>query len=229
LPSKTSNYKKFAKIYQSGTIFIQASEFTLNLPMDFIKRKTTSIKHGVKDIHTKKPYLELIAAALTIPVLLTVIILNVNNLKGADDKKDSETEKTQTIVITQPAGINEGSKEKEVIVTKEACKPGIGDVEISSPEENEEITENPVEVNIDYEANGYCAVVWSYRVNGGGWSSYDDSAISLFNLTNGAVKLELRVKSVVDSSSKNITRNFTYTGASNTPTITPTLTPTPTQ
>lgn len=195
--------------------------------MEFIKRKTTSIKRGVKDIHTKKPYLELIAAALTIPVLATVIILNVNNLKGSD-AKEPEDDKNQTIVITQPSN-NDDESEKEVIVTKEACKAGIGDVEIATPEENEEVSENPVEISINYDANGYCAVVWSYRVNGGSWSSYDDSTISLYNLSNGDVKLELRVKSIVDSSQENLTRNFTYSGASQTPTVSPTATPTPTQ
>lgn len=196
--------------------------------MDFIKKKTNSIKHGVKEFHTKKPHLEFFAAALTVPVLITVLLLNLNNLKGNKEPKIEEASKTQTIVITQPSSNQAEAKEKEVVVTKEACKPGIGNVEISSPEEGQNITDNPVEININYDANGYCAVVWSYRVNGGGWSSYDDSAISLYNLANGSVKLELRVKSVVDSSQENLTRNFTYSGASNTPTITPTLTPTPT-
>lgn len=194
--------------------------------MEIIKNKLNNLKRGVKDIHTKKPYLELIAAALTIPVLVTVIVLNVNNLKGEADSKEPEKEAKQTIVITQPSS---NDKEKEVVVTREACEPGIGEVSISTPEESETVTDNPVMVGIDYEAGDYCAVVWSYRVNGGAWSSYDDTSISLYNLTPGNVKLDLRVKSVVNSDNESLSRNFNYNGAENSPTPSSTLTPTPAQ
>lgn len=198
--------------------------------MEFIKQKTTSIKRGLKDIHTKKPYLEFFAAILTLPVLVTVIVLNVNNLRSDANGKEtkSDSEKSQTIVITQPSS-NESVNEKEVIVTKEACEPGIGKISIASPDENETVTDNPVMIDVDYEAGDYCAVVWSYRVNGGTWSSYDDTSISLYNLPNGNVKLDLRVKSVVNSDSESLSRNFVYNGATQTPTPSPTLTPTPTQ
>lgn len=198
--------------------------------MEIIKNKLRSVKHGLKDIHTKKPYLELIAAALTIPVLITVFALNVDNLKGNKDAKVEDNSKTQTIVITQPANDSKTEpKEKEVVVTKEACEPGIGDISIATPSENETVTDNPVLVDIDYEQGKYCEVVWSYKVNAGAWSSYDDTSISLYNLSDGNVKLELRVKSVVNSDQKTLTRNFTYSGAASTPTVSPSLTPTPTQ
>lgn len=192
--------------------------------MENFKRKIKSIKRGLKGIHTKKPYLELIAAALTIPVLLTVIILNLNNLKG--NNKAAESNKTQTIVIAQPS-----QGEKEVVVTKESCKPGIGNISIASPDEGDSVSDNPVNVDINYDANGYCNVVWSYRVNGGTWSSYDDRSIALSNLSNGNVKFDLRVKSVVNSDQKQLSRNFTYNGTATsiTPTASPTLTPTPSQ
>jgi hypothetical protein len=154
-----------------------------------------------------------------VPVLLTVIILNFNNLKGADAAKESP--KSETIVITQPAT---NTETKEVVVTKPACEPGIGDISISYPDEGEEISENPVMVDVDYNANGKCEVVWSYRINGGNWSSYDDRSIALYNLQNEDIKLELRVKSVVNSDQKTLTRRFTYKGAAS---ATPTSTPTP--
>ncbi len=195
--------------------------------MENVKKSWSRFKKSVKEFHTKKPHIEFFTALLTIPVLLTVIILNLNNLKGGNNNK--EESKNETIVITQGAGGNE--KEKEIIITKEACEPGIGEVSIASPEENEEITDNPVNIDISYNAGDYCNVVWSYRVNGGAWSSYDDRSIALSNLSNGPIKFELRVKSVVNSEQQNLTRNFEYAGetisTTTTPTPTITITPTP--
>lgn len=179
----------------------------------------SNIKRQLREFHTKKPQLEFFTALLTIPVLLTVIILNLNNLK-ADDKK--EAPKSETIIITQPA-----FKEKEVIVTKEACKPGIGTISIEDPSENEETEDNPVLVDILYDDEEYCNVVWSYRINNGRYSDYDDRSIALYNLPNGNIKFDLRVKSVVNNDQKTLTRNFTYSG-SLTPTPVPTSTPIPT-
>lgn len=182
-----------------------------------------SIKKQIKEFHTKKPHIEFFTALLTIPVLLTVIILNLNNLRS-DNKKD--TGENKTIVITQPA-----AQEKEVIITKEACKAGIGDISIDNPNEGDLISDNPVMIDINYDAGDYCEAVWSYRINNGTWSSYDDRSIALYNLQNGNIRLELRVKSVVNSQQKTLTRNFVYSGAEITPTTTPTnaptLTPTP--
>lgn len=206
--------------------------------MDLIKKKLISTKRGLKEIHTKKPQIEFFTALLTIPVLLTVIILNINNLKGNSNNK-AETEKPQTIVITQPSdsgssnnssntGNANNEKKEEVVITKEVCEPGLGDISIATPEENTEVSDNPVNIEIEYDQNGYCAAVWSYRVNGGAWSSYDDTSISLFNLAPGNVKLDLRVKSLVNSDTKSLSRNFKYSGnITNSPTTTITPTPIP--
>ncbi|EKD86177.1 MAG: hypothetical protein ACD_37C00429G0002 [uncultured bacterium] len=187
--------------------------------MESIKRNWKSFKRSAREFHTKKPQLEFFTALLTIPVLLTVIILNLNNLK-ANDKK--EAPKSETIVITQQA-----AKEKEVIVTKEACKAGIGQISISDPSENDKLEDNPVTIDISYEQGDYCAVVWSYRINNGRYSDYDDRSIALYNLPNGNIKFDLRVKSVVNNDQKTLTRNFIYSGSS-TPTPTPFLTMSPT-
>lgn len=185
--------------------------------MEGIRHSWMRLKRSIKEFHTKKPHIEFFTALLTIPVLLTVIILNLNNLKGNEEK---EAPKNETIVITQAQ-----PQEKEVIVTKEACKAGIGEISISSPDENENVSDNPLMVDIDYDAGDFCAVVWSYRINGGSWSSYDDRSIALYNLSNGNIKLELRVKSVVGTSQKTLTRNFVYSGAQVTETPTPTAIP----
>lgn len=195
--------------------------------MNTFNHHLKNFKRGIKQFHTKKPHIEFFTALLTVPVLLTVIILNINNLKGSNSNKNmsSESNKTQTIVVTQPTGSNE----KEVVITKEACKPGIGNITIASPDEGDTINDNPVNVDINYVANGYCNVVWSYRVNGGSWSSYDDRSIALYNLSSGNTKFDLRVKSVVNSDQQNLSRNFTYTGANTSiaPSVTPSITSTP--
>lgn len=181
----------------------------------------SALKKQLKEIHTKKPHLEFFTALLTIPVLLTVIILNYNNLKGASSPK--ETPKSETIVITQAAPEKET---KEVVVTKEACKAEIGNASISAPDEGENVSDNPVMVDISYDDDTYCQLVWSYRINGGSWSSYDDRSIALYNLSNGDVKLEVRIKSTANSETKTLTRRFTYSGASS---PTTTTSPTPSQ
>lgn len=180
----------------------------------------SALKKQVKEIHTKKPHIEFFTALLTVPVLLTVIILNLNNLKGANSTK--ETPKSETIVITQ--GPPE-EKTKEIIINKEACKAGVGDVSIVSPDESENVSDNPVAVDISYDENIYCQVIWSYRVNGGTWSSYDDRSVALYNLSNGDVKLEVRIKSTVNNEIKSLTRRFTYSGSTS-PTPTQGITPT---
>lgn len=187
--------------------------------MNGITRRWNNFKRSVKEFHTKKPHLEFFTALLTIPVLLTVIILNLNNLR----QEDKKTDEPRQVIVTQIPNTT------QTIVTKATCEPGIGDISIESPDENEEVSDNPVNVDINYDAGEFCSVVWSYRVNNGGWSNYDDRSIALYNLPNGNVKFELRVKSVVNNQQKNLTRNFVYSGAKNSPTPSLTLTPTPQQ
>jgi len=187
------------------------------------------IKKNLKEFHTKKPYIEFFTALLTVPVLLTVIFLNVNNIRGSNTKPaETKPDEKQTIVITQPESKN--TTEKEIVVTKEACEPGIGDVSIVSPEEGENLSDNPVFVDIDYNANGKCNIVWSYRINNGDWSNFDDRSIALYNLESGDVKMELRVKSVVNSDTDTLTRRFIYSGITNiSPSNSASITPAPTQ
>lgn len=184
--------------------------------MDIFKK----FKKEIKEFHTKKPHIEFFTALLTVPVLLTVIILNLNNLKE-EDKKDPAP---APIVINQtPNSTNKDAEPKEIIVTKVACEEGIGDISISNPDENEAVSDNPLNVDIDYDAGEFCNVVWSYRINNGNWSSYDDRSIALYNLPTGDVRFELRVKSVVGNDTKTLTRRFTYSGD-----VQDSVTPTPT-
>ena len=190
------------------------------------KKKNKSRLKIIKDFPNKKPYIEFFTALLTVPMLITVIYLNVDKISGEEaDPADTKDDSKQTVIITQPA--EEKIKEKEVVVTKEACEPGIGEVTISSPTEGENVTGNPVFVDIDYDSKGYCNIIWSYRINGEDWSSYDDRSISLYNLQNGNVKLDIRVKSVVNSDQETFSRIFKYNGSTSSPTPTTLLTPTP--
>lgn len=89
---------------------------------------------------------------------------------------------------------------------------GLGTATITSPDENDIVTENPVTVDISYDDKRYCAAAWSYRINGGSWSGYDDRSVALYNLPQGTIKFELRVKSIAGGDTKTVTRNFTYKG-----------------
>jgi hypothetical protein len=164
----------------------------------------------------RKQYIEFFTAILSIPVLLTVIVLNLNTLR--DKGKDTPTENVpvREVVITQP----DTGKERVVTVTSEPCVEEIGPISIDSPDEGERVTDNPVQVSITYKKGKYCAVVWSYRINGGRWSEYDDNSIALFNPPKGEIRFELRVKSIASGDQKTISRNFTYAGNSVVPTDT---------
>lgn len=174
---------------------------------NFLKRFLTSYRK----IPDKKPYIEFVTAILSIPVLLTVILLNLNTLTGNKDKKETKDTNTppQTVVITAPAANNPNPVTSE---DDEECTPEIGPIEITAPEDGEIVTDNPVFVSVRYEQGEYCSVVWSYRINGGRWSDYDDRSIALYNPPPGNIRFELRVKSIVGEDSRTLTRNFTYQG-----------------
>lgn len=167
----------------------------------------------------KKQYIELVTATLTVPVLATAIVLNFNNLKPKDTTPTPTPTNTvqERIVYVSP----QEKTEKTTAVVNNECKKELAPLEIASPTENEIVTDNPVMIDIDYTQGEYCAAVWSYRINDGKWSDYDDKSIALYNLPKGSVRFELRLKSIVTGQQKSYTRTFTYDGAS------PVLTDTP--
>lgn len=187
------------------------------------------VRAAIAQLPGKKQYFELITAVLTIPVLLTVIILNVHSLKAKETEVKNakiEPEKVNQIVVRVPT--EKADKSPTQTQQNEACKKEIGPIEINTPSENETITDNPVSISVSYDDDTYCSVVWSYKVNEGKWSEYDDKSIALYNLASGTVRLELRVKSVVTKEEKRLTRTFVYK-PEETPTPTATATnPSPT-
>lgn len=213
--------------------------------MEKVATLSKKILLSTKNIHDKKPYIEFFTAILSVPVLITVIMLNINNLKSTNKSTTAspspvqKEEKIYIPVITTTQNTNKKSTPQDSVTpteeisqtpTNQACKPEIGPVSISSPDEGDALTDNPVSIIINYKTGEYCAVVWSYRLNGSSWSAYDDKSIALYNLPPGKIKIEVKIKSIVSGDEQILTRNFTYNGTTTAaaPTPTPTLTPSPT-
>lgn len=184
------------------------------------------IKRFLSQLTGKKHHVEFFTALLSIPVLLTVIALNLNNLNAT--KSDSDKQPNQIIISLPPQ-----SKENTLVTaipTKPVCKAGIGDVSITSPAEGDTVSDYPLDFTISYDPGDYCAVVWSYRINGGSWSDYDDKSIALYDVPSGDVRFDLRIKSVLGGDVSIISRKITYRSpnATATPTVTQAPTSTPT-
>ena len=99
------------------------------------------------------------------------------------------------------------------------CKKEVGPISIVYPKEGTTISKDPVCLDISRTGEDYCAVVWSYRINGENWSDYTDKSICIYRLSAGTKNLELRVKSIVTGDETILTRTFT---------VLETATPTPT-
>ena len=192
-----------------------------------MKKTIKSVIFSLRKLPEKKHYVEFFTALLSVPVLITVIMLNLNNLQSSNKKAAVITPQItqQTIYVPESKNSNNTvtSTPAPTITTSisnSACNPDIGPVSITSPAEGDTVTNNPVNITIDYKTGTYCAVVWSYRINNGNWSDYDDKSIALYNVSQGNVKIDLRVKSIANGSEKDLTRNFVYKGESATATIT---------
>jgi hypothetical protein len=168
-----------------------------------------------KKLPAAKPHLDLLAAILTIPVLITVIILNFGNLtKG--NKTPTPTPDIQTRTIIEKVPVTSAAS----TTNSPGCTPGIGNLAINTPQEGDSVSTNPTCITISYQSNNHCAVVWSYRINNGNWSDYSNNAVCLYNMPAGPITFDLQAKSLVNSDSVTLERHFVYA---------PTLTPTPTQ
>lgn len=184
------------------------------------------LKKIAKSYHVlpdKKRYAEFITALLSIPVLITVLLTNLNSLNSKDEKSQQPEPESKSVIISYVPSTNSGSDPAPTAVSDD-CKKGIGDVQITSPREGEVITEDPVVINISSD-DDYCSVVWSYRINDGKWSEYDDNSVSLYNVKNGETRFDLRIKSTTNKEEKILTRKFIYTGNIENSGVTPTTTP----
>ena len=170
----------------------------------------------IRAVPGKKHYLEFVTATLSIPVLITVILINLGNLNAEEESKKDSSEPEKIIVTYTPQDAVTPEKDtgtQEVAGSNEVCEKEVGPVAISYPEEGDSITDNPLEVIIERDESGeYCAVVWSYRINNGRWSEYDDKSLALYNLPTGPKTLEVRVKSVTGGEEEVLKRTFDYQG-----------------
>jgi hypothetical protein len=174
--------------------------------------------HGLPD---KKQHIELFTALLTVPVLVTVIMLNVNNLKNNSQKTPTVVQQPN-ITIVAPTGAN--AKTVPIANTQPTtsgqCIKQVGPVSISSPQDGQITSDNPLCFNVAYTVGDYCSVVWSYQIDNGSWSDYSDKDVCLYNLPSGNHTFQLHVKSVVSSDQKTLSRSFTYKPLNNAPTAT---------
>lgn len=180
-----------------------------------VKKASSKTKKENK-LLKNKPYIEFLTAFLSIPVMITVMLLNFNSLKNLNTTPTPTPLSgagAQTGFFAEPIGTDDPEEPTPDGVTPEPCVRGLGPVIITSPDENDVVTENPVTVDIAYDDAHYCAAAWSYRINGGSWSGYDDRSVALYNLPQGPIKFELRVKSIVGDETRTVTRNFTYKGS----------------
>ena len=170
----------------------------------------------VRAVPGKKHYLEFVTATLSIPVLITVIMVNLGNLNAKEDKTKDEEAPEKIIVSYAPqAAINPNTHDEPEAVAGDSvvCKEEVGPVDIAYPNEGDIITDNPLEVIIERDETGeYCAVVWSYRINNGRWSEYDDKSLALYDIPTGPKTLEVRVKSVANGEEEVLKRTFDYQG-----------------
>ncbi len=195
------------------------------------KTNTQSVLNRMKSwyrgLPDKKRYLEFITALLTIPVLLTVLLSNVNNLQN---QKRSAPATVITVQPTPSAYPSPTPETTALSVTPSAtppitatpgpqCNANIPPVTIASPQENDIVSGDPVCLEITGQGGKYCSVVWSYRINGGAWSNYTSDGVCMYGLAPGNKTLDLRVQSVVTGDQTTLTRHFTVDGV---------LSPTPT-
>jgi len=193
------------------------------------KKILSTLKTKAAKLPQQKHHIDFLAAILTIPMLITVIIINFLNLQN-------KTQNTKPTVSPTPIIVQVDQKTAPVVATSAsptptnvACKQDIGSVSIASPQENQTVTANPLTISIVYNGDGYCAVAWAYKINNGDWSNFDNTtSVAAYNLPPGANTFTLQVKSLVADKSQTIIRHFTYASTSGSISPTPTGTPTPT-
>ncbi|MFH0773241.1 MAG: hypothetical protein V1922_02930 [bacterium] len=181
----------------------------------------------------KKKHVEFITAVLSVPVMLTVIIINLNNLNQQNNKQKQTIEKTSPIQIvitgekqTPASGTSSPSPQQLIGTptgilspTPQSCIKEVGPVSILFPVENEVVTQDPVCITVATQSS-YCPLVWAYRLETGNWSDFTNKNICLRNMTNGTKTIQLKVKSTASDDQIILQRSFVYEG-NNEPTATP--------
>lgn len=191
----------------------------------------TKIRDWFVKLPDRKRYFELITAFLSIPVLLSVIFVNYFSIQERRNEKDSPSPTPATItIIERQSTPSEPSSNSTITKSQAQCEAEIGPIEITSPKENETLSDNPLCMTIvrNNPNNKYCAVVWSQRINNSSWSDFTDREICIYNMDSGKKTLELRVKSIVTGAETTLKRVFNYENLTQIATPTVTNTPAPT-
>lgn len=194
---------------------------------NFIQKLFKRIQKWYVTLPDKKRYFELLTAVLSIPMILTVILVNMNTInKSKESSTPTPTSAPIQIVVENPASGSSNINPPKINITptptSTACKKDIGEIEILSPQEGEIITTDNVCINISTDSK-YCPITWSYKLDNGNWSDYNNNDICLYNLTAGKKDLQIKIKSTVVDKTITLERNFTYQNSA-TPTPTPTST-----
>ncbi len=184
----------------------------------------TRLRETFRYLPDKKKYIEVITASLSIPVLLSVVLVNYLNIQ---DQRKKEVP-TPTPIMSQSAvpTIITATPDSKTSPKPNECIREIGPIIILAPQEGENVNINPFTIDVDYNQGDYCSVVWRYRLDGGNWSQFGDDDIVIYNLSSGQKKIELEVKSIVTNVSEVYTRTFTYQNTQEVPTATSTPSPT---
>lgn len=189
-----------------------------------LSKKISKFIRIIRNAPNKKHHLDFLAAVLTIPVLLTVIVLNFNSLQKLKTTTQSSPTPTPVQSGKQPSYTVIPSQQTNPTPTNSpSCIKTVGPIDVTYPKEGETVSDNPLCLIISYSNPNYCSVVWSYRINNGSWSDYTSNNPCIYNLPNGNVKFDLNVQStVVQSQTTTLTRNFIYQGQTITPSPSPT-------
>ena len=172
------------------------------------------VKTWYRGLPDKKRYVEFVTAILTVPVLATVLYANVQNLQRNPETNGSPlTASGAPVIQIVSPGADTASQAGTSASTPTAtpnpeCKKSVGPVQIDSPKEGQVVSSDPVAVDISRSSDEYCAIVWSYRINGSAWSDYTDKSIFLYGLSSGQKILDLRIKSVASGDQVVLSRTF---------------------
>lgn len=183
--------------------------------------KIEKTKEMLRKLPQQKPHIEFISALLTIPVLITVIMLNLNNLRAkpavpaptitgtpSPASPISQTPKNQTQFPVSVLTTTQISITPQPTTNPDQCIKDIGPIDIISPQEGQTLTANPLCIEINYTPGNYCSVVWAYKINNGPLSDYSNNSVCYNNLPNGVNTFILQVKSLISSVNKTIVRKF---------------------
>lgn len=213
---------------------------------NFLKTFLSKIKKWYLALPDRKRHIELITAALSVPMMVTVIIVNLYSIKKNNNTTATITSAPIQVVVENPAPATASNinPPKDLTVkttgnvtvvtptttptstptptpTSTSCKKDIGEIEILSPQDGEIITKDNICITISTDSN-YCPVTFAYKLDNNDWSDYtSDDSLCLYNLTTGKKTLQIKVKSTAIDKSVTLQRTFTYQAVTPTPTTAP--------